>query len=100
MLFVIAANLFGCAGYHQPARPTVEQLSRFEPDCQIAEQQLVWLKSLLPTVDEKNMSNSQVAFFGRFSKEYDLNRDTGNGRYDYIIKLNIKDLYKKCAKPL
>jgi hypothetical protein len=97
-LFAIAVSMAGCAGYTQQVRPTTTELSRFEPDCRIAEKQLIWLKSLLPSQDEKNWANSQVVIFGRLSKEYVANREVGNGQYDYIIKENIRALYRECTK--
>lgn len=99
-LFVASLSLAGCAGFQQPSRPSIQELSRFQPDCKIAEQQLTWLKSLTPTQDEINWANSQVQIFGKLSKEYVANRDIGNGRYGYIIKENIRDLYKECTRPL
>ncbi len=97
-LCVVLLNLVGCAGYHSVHRPTIEELTRFKPNCEIAEQQLIYLKSLKPTQDEMNWANSQVQIFGKLSKEYTANRDVGNGRYTYIINENIRDLYKQCTK--
>ena len=87
-------SLSGCASHRMV--PSIDQLSKFEPDCRIAQQQIDWLKSLKPTLKEKQDSRLQMALFGGFSSDYRKNRDIVDNKVDWMINLNIRDVYRVC----
>jgi len=96
VLFVVVVNLVGCAD--TKIRPETLDILHIQPDCRIAERQLEWLRGMIPTQQERMNANMQVGIFDKFSKEYQLNRDVVEYKYDYIIRMKIKDIYRSCAK--
>ena len=94
-VLVALVSLGGCANT-QRIHPSTDKLVSLRPDCRIAQQQLDWLRSIRPTYSEKIDARSQMLTYGGFSKEYQRNRDIVEGKIDWLIDLNIKDIYKQC----
>lgn len=87
-------SLAGCSS--QRIAPSNHDLASLTPDCRIAEQQVQWLESLRPTHRERNYARQEMFFWGGFSKDYQQNKDIANNKIDYLIDLNIKEIYYKC----
>lgn len=69
-----------------------------KPNCEIVQQQLDWLRSIKPTAMEKQRAHSDMWLFGGFSKDYENNKNIVTGKIDWLIEMNIKDIYKECGK--
>jgi len=95
VLSVAVSSLMGCAGTQ--VRPEPIEIVRLQPDCGIVEQQLNWLRSMRPSLAERQNAAMQVGLFDKFSKEYSSNRNIADYNYDYVIRLKIRDLYSVCA---
>lgn len=95
-LIAVTASLVGCASPAPRILPTVSMLGSFKPDCNIAKEQLEWLRSIRPTIHEKRDANLQVKMWGEFSKEFMVNKDISDNRIDYLIDVNIKEIYYRC----
>jgi hypothetical protein len=96
VLVVVTASLIGCASPAPRILPTASTLGSFKPDCNIAKEQLEWLRSIRPTVYEKRDAYLQVTLWGEFSKEFIANKDVSDNRIDYLIDVNIKEIYYRC----
>lgn len=75
-------------------------MASFEPDCRIAEQQIIWLQSLRPTDGEKLAANFHNKFLGfpSLDKTYFDRKQVANGNMDWWIQTNIRQVYKECQK--
>ena len=93
---VVLVSLSGCAT--QRIYPSTDKLARLEPNCQIAQEQLDWLRSIRPSYKEKIDARNEVLAFGGFSKDYQNNKNISDGKIDWLIDMNIMDIYKQCQK--
>lgn len=91
---IVLVSLAGCAS--QRITPSNEDLGYFKPDCSIAQQQLDWLRSIRPNIYERRDALQETMAWGAFSKNYRQNKDIVDGKIDYLIDLNIKEIYYKC----
>jgi hypothetical protein len=73
-------------------------LASFKIDCSIAEQQLNYLRDMRPTIYERRDAEYQKTMFGAFSPNYDKNKDIVFGKVDYLIDVNIKEIYYTCYR--
>ena len=92
-LFAIV-SLAGCST--QRILPSNHDLVSLQPDCRIAEQQVQWLHSIRPTSKERIYAQQEMFFWGGFSRNYFQNKDITTNKIDYLIDLNIKEIYYKC----
>lgn len=76
--------------------PSDHDLAFLQPDCKIAEQQVQWLHSLRPTQKERSYAQQEMFFWGGFSKDYQQNKRIATNKIDYLIDVNIKEIYYKC----
>lgn len=91
----MAVSIVGCAS--QPkARPTTMSILEIQPDCRIAEQQLEWLRGLVPTAQEHRDAEMQMIFANTTS--FEANKKVREYTYDRIIRAKINDIYYVCAK--
>lgn len=91
---VALVSLSGCAS--QRIYPSTDKLVRLEPNCAIAQEQLDWLRSIRPSKSERIDARFEVMTFGGFSADYKKNKDILDGKVDWLIDLNIRDIYKQC----
>ncbi len=97
VLSVMLVSLFaGCASTEQRILPSHQTLASFKPDCNIAEKQLEWLRSLRPTLQERRDAQLEVFMWGGFSKEFRKNKDIVDNKVDYLININIDEIYYRC----
>ncbi len=87
-------SLSGCAS--QRILPSNNDLAFISPNCQIAEQQIEWLQSIRPTQKERSYARQEMFFWGGFSQNYRQNKDISTNKIDYLIDLNIQEIYYKC----
>lgn len=93
-VLIVLVSLAGCSTQRIP--PSNYNLGSFKPDCSIAEQQLNWLRSIRPNIYERRDALLETQLWGGFSKNYLQNKDIVDGKVDYLIDLNIKEIYYKC----
>ncbi len=86
----------GCASTEQRILPSPHTLASFKPDCNMAQQQLEWLRSLRPTVQERRNALFEVQMWGGFSKDFRKNKDIVDNKVDYLIDINIDEIYYRC----
>jgi hypothetical protein len=95
VLCAMAASLIGCAT-QQKTRPDTMAILEIKPDCRIAEQQLEWLRGLVPTEEEHRNAEMQMIFAN--TTTFEANRKIREYTYDRIIKTKINDIYYVCAR--
>jgi len=89
----MAANLAGCA---QPkVRPDTIEILQIKPDCGIVEQQLAFLRGMIPTREEHKEAEMQMIFADRDT--FEANKKVREYTYDRIIRTKINDIYYVCA---
>jgi hypothetical protein len=93
---IALVSLSGCAS--QRIYPSTDKLVRLEPNCEIAQEQLDWLRSIRPTFKERIGARNEVLAWGGFSRDYQNNKNISDGKIDWLIDLNIRDIYRKCQK--
>lgn len=97
--FVLVAlvSLSGCAS--QRIAPSQDKLATFTPNCAMAQEQLDWLRSVRPTRREHQDARLETYAYGGFSNNYRTNKEMVDGRVDYLVDLNIKEIYYVCQLP-
>ena len=93
---LILTSLVGC-GSTQRIVMKNDDLASFKVDCSIAEQQLNYLRDMRPTIYERRDALYQKTIFGGFSSNHSKNKDIVTGKVDYLIDVNIKEIYYKCS---
>ena len=96
VLIATAASLVGCASPPQRILPSSQALGSFKPDCNIAKEQVEWLRSIRPTLRERRDAYIEVTSWGGFSREFPKNKEIADGRIDYLIDANIDEIYYRC----
>lgn len=94
---VVLVSLTGCAS--QRIAPSQDKLATFVPNCAMAQEQLDWLRSVRPTYREHQDARLETYAYGGFSRSYRTNKDLVDGRVDYLVDLNIKEIYYVCQLP-
>ena len=92
---VALVSLSGCAS--QRIYPSTDKLVKLQPNCAIAQEQLDWLRSIRPSKAERIDARFEVLTYGGFSSDYRRNKDILDGKVDWLIDMNIKDIYKQCS---
>ena len=100
VLCVSLASLVGCSSV-KPERPRmpVDNLAYVVPNCNIAQQQLDWLRSQYPTRMERRVARMEWNGLGPFADNWEAKRDVAQGKIEWLIDLNIKDIYAQCLNP-
>lgn len=93
---ILVSSVLGCSTTEQRIMPSTHALASFKPDCKIAEQQLEWLRSIRPTDQERRNARTEVYMWGGFSKEFRNNKNIVDNKMDYLININIDEIYYKC----
>ena len=96
LIAVVASFFAGCASTQQRILPEPEILASFKPDCNIAKEQVEWLRSIRPTLREKRDAYLEVQTWGGFSKDFRKNKEIASGKIDYLIDNNIDEIYYRC----
>jgi len=89
----MAVNLFGCA--EPKVRPDPVAILQIKPDCSIVEQQLAFLRGMIPTREEHKEAEMQMIFADR--NTFEANKKVREYTYDRVIRSKINDIYYVCA---
>ena len=68
----------------------------FQPDCRIAEQQIIWLNSLRPTYYEKTSAALANRLLPFETEGYTERKYITNSQIDWWVNTNIERVYEKC----
>lgn len=93
VLFVSLCSLVGCAT--RPSYGTA-RMKEFQPDCRIAEQQIIWLQSLRPTYYEKTSAALVNRLIPIPTEGYNERMLTANSQIDWWVDTNIERVYRQC----
>lgn len=95
VIVVTLLNLVGCASPYRVSMSN-EDLTQFRIDCQKKEEQLRYLRSLLPNKQETSWAKTETKFFGDFTPGHDDKQEIASGTRVWWVKSNITDIYQTC----
>ena len=96
--FVLVASLISISPVHafEGHLKFRHELYSLKTDCKIAEQQIKWLNSLIPTKEEIIDARNALFFVGGWSKFYRDNQDISNGTIRRIVNQKVREIIEEC----